>query len=66
MTRRSPRMVEAGWAGEAEYYRAKVVECLSLADANADPLSRDVYRAMASEFRDKAARFDKMLAPAGT
>lgn len=59
-------MVETGWAGEADYYRAKVAECLSLAEANADPLSRDVYRAMASEFRDKAARFDKVLVAAAS
>ena len=43
---------------EVEYYRSKVSECLRLAEANTDPLCRDVYNAMANEFIAKAARVD--------
>lgn len=41
---------------EAEYYRSKVSECLRMAEGNSDPLSRDVYHAMAREFMAKADR----------
>jgi hypothetical protein len=41
---------------EVEYYRAKISECLRMAEANPDPLCRDVYNAMAQEFMAKADR----------